>query len=181
MTLKRHVMVLITGMLALIAMAGPTMAEEGVAKALMPWEGGGRLYPIGPNRVLFMGTYKGVMYVETGKDRLDGMLFECPAIDEFSADGSEVESRGYCILTGAYGDTIFAEYTCKGAGQDRCEGEFKLTAGTGQFEGITGSGPIQSRSVIRDFAANTSTAHSVDNLAGVAILPQLKFKIPDKQ
>jgi hypothetical protein len=121
------------------------------------------------------------MYVETGKNRLDGMLFECPAIDEFSADGSNTSSRGYCILTGQYGDTIFAEYTCKGTDLSKCKGEFKLTAGTGQFEGITGSGPIESRSVLSGLAANTSTGHTVQGIAGIAILPELKFNIPERK
>lgn len=180
MTLKRRVMGLTTGILALVAVGGTAVAEEGTVKALMPWQGEGRLYPIGPDRVLFVGLYKGVMYIETGQDRLDGMLFECPAIDEFTVDGREVDSRGYCILTGAYGDTIFAEYTCKGGNMDRCEGEFKLTAGTGQFEGISGSGAIESRNAIGGLASNTSTGHEVKDIAGIAVLTKLKFKIPDR-
>jgi hypothetical protein len=172
---------LILGVLALSSLGGPVQAEQGTAQALMPWEGDGRLYPIGPDRVLFIGRFEGIMYVQTGGNRLDGMLFECPAIDEFSVDGSSVKSRGYCILTGQYGDTIFAEYTCKGTDLSKCKGEFKLTAGTGQFEGITGSGPIESRSVLSGMAANTSTGHTVEGIAGIAILPELKFNIPERK
>ena len=183
MTLTRRVVDLSAVLLALVALAGSAVAEEGTARVLMPWQGEGRLYPIGPDRVLFLGIYKGVMYIETGKERLDGMLFECPAIDEFDLDGRELDSRGHCILTGAYGDTIFAEFTCKGKGEeaDRCKGEFKLTAGTGQFEGITGSGPIEARSVLGDMASSTSTGYTVKDLAGLAILRELKYKLPGKK
>ena len=181
MTLTRRVLDLSAVLLALVALAASAVAEEGTARVLMPWQGEGRLYPIGPDRVLFLGIYKGVMYIETGKERLDGMLFECPAIDEFNLDGREVNSRGYCVLTGAYGDTIFAEFTCKGKEADRCEGEFKLTAGTGQFQGISGSGPIEARSVLGDMASGTSTGYAVKDIAGLAVLRELKYKLPGKK
>ena len=50
-------------------------AEQGTASAVASWQGEGQLFQIGPEQVMFVGSFNGIMYVQTGEDSMDGFYY----------------------------------------------------------------------------------------------------------
>lgn len=160
--------------------ATATAAEEGTVSILAPWISGGELFRVGPQRVLFLGVAEGIMYVEEKKtSSLNTATFTCPGTQELNLKKGTTEGSGYCIFTGAGGDTVFAKWTCAGM-PGGCEGKLTLNGGTGRFAGITGSGPMVVRTELVEVVADLETAEVVRGAAGLASWPAVKYKIPAK-
>lgn len=164
-------------MAALIGVHVAASAEEGTVKALAPWHGQGQIFHIGPTKVIFMGAFSGIMYVETGDKALDALLMQCPGSQEISLDDYTTIASGYCSFEHAGGDRVFAKWHCAGE-VGGCEGNMTLTGGTGEFEGITGSGSMRVRTVLSDMAANLENGSVVRSASGLAVWPKLDYRIP---
>ena len=64
-----------------ITFAGAARAEdEQSIKAFAAWQGRGQMFETGPNRVTFVGSFTGMIFVETDKGPLDAGFMVCPAI-----------------------------------------------------------------------------------------------------
>ncbi len=74
---------------------------------------------------------------------------------------------------------VFSEWTCVGT-LGGCEGDFKITGGTGDFEGISGRGKMQVRTALVEAAIDLSSGAVIKDAAGLAVWPALKYKIPEK-
>ncbi len=74
-------------------------------------------------------------------------------------------------------DTVFAELTCEGVA-GLCKGQFKITGGTGRFEGVSGSGRMTVRSPIHALAADLSDGTIIHAAAGILQMPELTVKLP---
>ena len=61
-----------------------------------------------------------------------------------------------------------------------CAGELTITGGTGKFEGISGGGPMLVRAALAETAASQSSGAVIRGAAGLAVWPELKYKIPGK-
>ena len=153
--------------------------EERTVSAMAPWEGDGEIFKVEPERLLFVGSFDGVMYVSDGKGSLDAAIMVCPATQEFNMKDKTTRGQGRCILTSLEGDKVFAEWSCSGK-PGICMGDFKLKGGTGRFKGITGSGPLHIRTILMGIAANMKGGGTVEDAHGLAIWPELKFKLPPK-
>ena len=80
-------------------------------------------------------------------------------------------------MTAPDGGQIYAEYTCTGVHLVGCDGDFKLTGGTGRFEGISGGG----RAVLRASERTLTEAGGVgvaETGSGILFWPALKYKLP---
>ena len=84
------------------------------------------------------------------------------------------------MITTSSADTVYAEWTCEGQ-VGGCKGEFRLTGGTGQFEGITGLSELIVRSPLQALAPGMSGGNVLRAASGLAVLPELKYKIPSKK
>ena len=156
--------------------------KEIAVKILAPWEGKGEVHQIGPDTLMFLGTYEGIMYIETGdaEQPLDAAIFTCPATAEIRQFEDHVDVDGHCAMTSSTGDLAFARFNCKG-GSETCSGRFELTGGTGALEGITGESDLVVRtalsSMVEDAEAGTLTSSS----EGLAVWPELRVRLPAKQ
>lgn len=162
------------------AAAVASAQEEGTAKILAPWESEGTVYQIAVDQILFQGRAQGIMYIDTGKGALDGAVFVCPSTNRIDLKNETSEVKGHCLITGGEeGELVFAEFECKGE-VGRCDGKLEFTGGTGQFEGITGSGKMQVRTTLVGLAADMTSGEVLRDAAGLAVWPELKYKIPGK-
>jgi len=180
----KHLYRLITGIAALTLLgASPSMAlaESGTVKILAPWNSEGKVFPIGPEKLLFQGTSEGIMYIDGGKGSLDATEMVCPGTNVIDMAASTSSVSGHCMIMGdTEEDVIFAEFTCEG-GLGACEGEFKITGGTGSFEGITGSGNMAVRTALAGLASDLDSGQIIREAAGLAVWPELKYSIPEKK
>jgi hypothetical protein len=155
------------------------LGEEGTVKIIAPWEAQGQAFKVGPGEVQFIGTFEGIMYVETEEERFDTAIFICPAVQDWDTTRGTSRANGRCHIVAPKGN-IFARFNCDGK-PGSCEGMFTLTGGTERFEGITGSGEMRVRSALSSIMEGVASGHPVKSAAGLAVWPELKFKIPDRE
>jgi hypothetical protein len=157
----------------------PAMAEQGTAKILAPWEANGQLFQVAVDKVQFIGTFEGIMYIEQGEGLLDAALFTCPSTQIIHVLSNQVEGHGFCTIESPTGDYIYAEFTCDGE-PGSCSGKFTLTGGTGRLTGITGNSDIIVRTALSGTAINEATGGTVSAAKGLAIWPEMRFEFPGK-
>ena len=170
----------LAGALAVAVMATPVVtqaAEEGTVKILAPWQSSGKVYQVGEKELLFTGSAEGIMYIEDGKGALDAAIIVCPGSREMSLETGKAVAHGRCIMTNGEGNQVFAKYRCEGA-LGQCQGKFTLTGGTGKFAGITGEGDMLVRTALGQVAVDVASGEAVRGAAGLAIWPNLSYKIP---
>lgn len=168
---------LVTGLFGMTLAAMPASAqEEGTLKAFAAWQGRGQIFETGPDRATFVGSFSGMIFVETEKGPLDAGFMICPAfLDVNVKDGSQ-EGKGRCTISAKDGSRAYAELSCKGVHLVGCDGDFKFTGGTDRFEGLTGGGPIKIRSGIQDFAVGGGNTVQ-ESAGGIIIWPKLTYKL----
>jgi hypothetical protein len=153
-------------------------AGEETVKAFAAWQGRGQVFETGPDRSTFVGSFSGMIFIETEKGPLDAGFMVCPAIvDVNTADGSQ-EGKGRCTISGNDGARAYADISCKGVHMVGCDGEFTFTGGTERFSGITGGGPITIRSGLREFAVAGGNQVQ-ESAGGIIIWPKLTYNIPN--
>ena len=72
-----------------------------------------------------------------------------------------------------------AEWNCTGEASTGCDGVFKLTAGTGSLEGITGEGDFTVRTGLHAMAATMAGNIVQRTSAGLAIWRNFRYSVPD--
>lgn len=165
--------------LAALVFAAPLPAAEGTAKILAPWEANGQLFQVAVDKLQFIGTFEGIMYIEQGDGLFDTALFTCPATQIIHVITNKMEGRGYCTLESPTGDFVYAEFRCDGE-PGACKGQFTLTGGTGKLAGITGESPMVVRTALRGTTIDQESGGTISAAKGLAIWPELHFKVPGK-
>jgi hypothetical protein len=162
-----------------LALARTAVADEGTAKILAPWEANGQLFQIAVDKLQFIGTFEGVMYIEHGDGLLDAALFTCPSTQIIHVLSNTLDGQGYCTIESPTGDYVYAEFTCNGE-PGSCTGRFTLTGGTGRLAGITGESDMIVRTALSGTAMNEATGGTVSAAKGLAIWPEMRFEFPGK-
>jgi len=155
----------------------PGEVKEVTVEVLAPWQGKGEVFQIGPDTLLLLGTFEGIMYIERGEGSLDAAIFTCPSTTHIRQFADTLESKGWCTMTSEDGDLAFAEFECAGP-RDACRGEFRVTGGTGALTGITGEGEMVVRTALRGMAEDVQSGSLVSNAEGLAVWPALTLRIP---
>ena len=150
--------------------------EEGTLKAFASWQGRGQIFETGPDRATFVGSFSGMIFVETEKGPLDAGFMICPAFLDVNVKDGTQEGKGRCTISAKDGSRAYAELSCKGVHLVGCDGDFKFTGGTERFEGLTGGGPITIRSGIQDFAVGGGNTVQ-ESAGGIIIWPKLSYKL----
>jgi hypothetical protein len=167
----------LTATLILCAWSGLTFAATITVSAVIPWQGQGQIFPIGTDKLRFLGAIEGIMYVETVEGALNEAFVQCPIVQDIDVTSETTSATGNCTIIVSTEDAVFAELTCSGM-QGYCSGEFKLTGGTGQFSGISGSSRMTVRSPVHALARNLSDGSVLQIAAGILQLPELKITLP---
>jgi hypothetical protein len=165
--------------LVLMGVAGGALAEKSL-KAIIPFEGDGTVYQIGPETMLFLGDFEGIIYAETAEGKLDEGFVRCPGSQTIDMKTGKTSGEGYCMITPSAGDVVYATWSCRGE-VGGCKGNFELSAGTGQYRGIKGSSGLVVRSALNTLVVGMSSGSAVREVTGIAILPELSYSIPAKQ
>ena len=152
-------------------------AEEATVKVFSAWQGQGNTFQTGAKEATFVGVFTGRMYVETEKGPIESGLMVCPASVKIGLEDGKQRGSGGCTITAKDGAQIYAEIVCTGVYLVGCNGDFKLTGGTGRFEGISGGGKVIIRSSFREITAVTKGATKVEG-AGILYMQELHYKIP---
>ena len=133
--------------IALLGLSLGAQAETKSLHATIPWEGEGRAFVVGVDRILFLGSFEGIMYIATSEGEMNEAFVECPLSQHLDAGSGVTNAQGYCEII-ADGETVFAQWDCTGR-IGFCQGSFELTGGTGRFEGIKGESSMIVRSPLR--------------------------------
>lgn len=165
----------------LAVMIFPVVAEaEKSVAATISWDGEGRVFRIDVDTIMFLGALEGIIYLETPEGKLDKGYVMCPATVQIAPKTQATTGSGHCMITASGGDTVFAKWSCSGQA-DHCKGNFKLTGGSGQFDGITGSSTLEVRSPLSELASDMASGSAVRVPSGIAILPELQYTMPARQ
>jgi hypothetical protein len=148
-------------------------AEEGTVKATSAWQGQGRFFQVGKDQAFFVGSFEGVMYVETKKGALDAAKIICPGTVDLNLKTGTQSGQGRCVITAANGDQVFATWNCTGTHAVGCDSRFTLMDGTGRFNGIVGNGDFQVRSSLSEYGDDTGQWKRTGNERGVSHLSRL--------
>ncbi len=60
----RHVFLAPLVAILLLTVTPAHAAKQDTVQAIIPWEGEGRVFHVGVNSLMFLGTLKGIIYVE---------------------------------------------------------------------------------------------------------------------
>lgn len=131
----------------------PAAAEEQSLNAFSAWQGRGQAFETGPDEITFVGSFFGMIYVETEKGPLDAGYMVCPATIEINSKSGTQKGIAKCTIATREDDRVYADLNCEGVYGIGCKGTFKLTAGTGKFEGVTGGGDVTVRSSMHDITS----------------------------
>ena len=153
--------------------------DEQSLKAFAAWQGRGQIYETGPDRMTFVGSFAGMIFVETDKGPLDAGYMICPAFLDVNVKDGTQEGNGRCTISAKDGSRAYAEISCKGVHLVGCDGQFTFTGGTDRLEGLSGGGPITIRSGIQDFAVGGGNTVQ-ETAGGIIIWPKLTYKIAQK-
>lgn len=170
---------LILACLCGLGVALPSLGAEGKAKILAPWEANGQLFQVAVDKLQFIGTFEGIMYIEHGEGLLDAALFTCPSTQITEVLTNQIKAHGYCTIESPSGDYIYAEYTCDGE-PGACAGTFTLTGGTGKLTGITGQSDLIVRTALSGTTIDQQSGGTVSAAKGLAIWPEMRFAVPGK-
>jgi hypothetical protein len=162
----------------LMGLVVSVQAEERTVSIMAPWEGKGRVFMVGPEKLKFLGVFEGIMYIQDAKGALDAAVFVCPAVQEIDAKTNKTTINGNCLIKTENGDLVFAELSLAGV-IGASQGTFTITGGTGSLEGITGSGDMLARTTLGATAVNLESGAVLEASAGMALWPELKVNRPD--
>ena len=155
-----------------------TAADEKTVEASSAWVSQGRYFKTGENEALFVGVLAGTLYVKSAEGRLDTAELLCPGDFVIDLESGAQKGEGKCIITDKEGENVFADWNCEGKSFLGCAGKFKLTAGTGKFQGISGGSPLQARTAFSEVAVNLTSGAVTKSSAGLLSLPKLTYKLP---
>lgn len=168
---------LLNTFIALSLISPLATAEVGTAKILAPWEANGQLFQVGVDKLQFIGTFEGIMYIEQGDGLFDAALFTCPSTQLIHVLNNEISGHGYCTIESPTGDYVFAEFDCDGQ-PGACKGTFTLTGGTGKLTGITGVSPMIVRTALSGTTLDEASGGTVSAAKGLAVWPEMRFEVP---
>jgi hypothetical protein len=165
--------------LALSLVTLPVAAEVGTAKILAPWEANGQLFQVAVDKLQFIGTFEGIMYIEHGDGLFDAALFTCPATQIIQVLNNQISGQGYCTIESPTGDYVFAEFNCDGQ-PGACKGTFTITGGTGKLTGITGESQMIVRTALSGTTIDEASGGTVSAAKGLAVWPEMRFEVPGR-
>jgi hypothetical protein len=124
-------------------------SDKNIINAFTVWTGTGSMQQTAADHVSFQGTIGGHLYIDTDQGPVHAGIVSCPVTLEINVTDKSQQGEGKCTITADDGAQVFGQLKCAGFFLIGCSGDFKLTGGTGRFDGIAGSGPVVIRSNAR--------------------------------
>lgn len=161
---------------ALLVAAG-AWAEEATIQAFSVYQSEGELSRTGPKAATFAGTASGLFFVQTSEGPGRPSLIACPTSIDVDLETGAQSGKGKCTIENREGESVFADWTCKGYHLVGCRGDFKLTGGTGRYEGVSGGGKMTVRGDVHEIAIDSASTVSRTS-QGVIWWEALHVKLP---
>ena len=177
MTSVKTALQYLTAILVLCSLSGISNADTRTVSAVIPWQGQGEVFPIGIDKLRFLGSIEGIMYIESAEGAMDEAFVECPIVQSIDLSDQSITTTGNCTIIVSTEDAVFAELSCEGV-KGFCLGELTLTDGTGRFSGISGSGEMTVRSPMHALVADLSGGTVLNIASGILQIPALTFTLP---
>jgi hypothetical protein len=152
---------------AAVLFCAPALADDQELFATLQWQGSGNVTQLEPGHTVLFGAAGGRM-VDSGNSEngpnggmLDSLSANCQILIELQGEARSpyLFTSGYCTLTGG-GDALYLQWSCVGR-DDRCEGGWYMTGGTGRFTGARGDGEILIDGIVGADAGPVSGAASM--------------------
>jgi hypothetical protein len=160
------------------AMSTAGADTEETIKAFSAWQGRGQVFETSEFGATFVGSFTGIIYVETEKGPLDAGFMVCPAIVTIDMRDGSQDAKGRCTIVAKDGARAYADIACKGVHLVGCDGDFTFTGGTERFAGITGGGPVTIRSSLHEIPAGAGNVVQ-ESAGGIIVWPKLTYKLPE--
>ena len=161
----------------LLALSPARAAEQDTIQAAIPWDAEGQVFQVNTSTVLFLGSMKGIIYVEKSGGEINEGFVVCPIVQQLDLKSGTTQASGHCEITASPESVLYAKLSCKGK-VGSLQGEFTLTDGEGKFTGISGSGKLRVRSPIGALVKDLATGSTLRIASGLAIISDLKYSIP---
>ena len=158
---------------AAAATASDASLQQVRDKFISTWEAHGNFYAVEPKKLLFQGSFEGMMFTEDGGGLMDGADIVCAVSQEFDLTSNTTQAVGKCSIDASDEDTIYARFDCEGQ-PGMCDGEFTLVGGTGIFANISGGGNYRSRTQLAELAAQLGSNAVVGSAEGIAVWSSVK-------
>jgi hypothetical protein len=150
-----------------------TAVQQVRDKFISTWEAHGNFYAVEPQKLLFQGSFEGMMFTEDGGGLMDGADIVCAVTQEFDLTSNATQAVGKCSIDVSDEDTIYARFDCEGQ-PGMCDGQFTIVGGTGVFENISGGGNYRSRTQLAELAAKLGSNAVVGSAEGIAVWSSVK-------
>ena len=152
-------------------------AEQDTVQAIIPWEADGRVFQVDTSTLMFLGAFKGVMYIESSQGEMHEAFVMCPIIQTLNLEMSSSEAVGNCEISAAAERVAYADLTCNGE-IGSCNGTFTLIDGEGEVAGISGKGRLSVRSPMRALITDMAAGADLRVASGLAVIKDLEYVIP---
>jgi hypothetical protein len=173
----------IVGELLIVLASMAPIADKALAddpktiNAFSAWQGRGQVFETGLSRTTFVGSFSGMVFVNTEEGPIDSGYMICPTVVDIDSNDGKETAKGRCTITAKDGARLYADMTCQGVRMVGCNGDFTFTGGTERFKGITGGGPVRIRSTVSDWAAGGGNIVE-GAAAGIILWPALTYTLP---
>jgi hypothetical protein len=163
--------------LGAFVVAAGARAEEATVEAFSVYRSEGELARTGPKSATFAGTATGLFFVQTTEGPGRPSQIVCPSSIEVDLETGAQTGKGKCTIENRDGESVFADWTCKGYHLVGCRGDFTLTGGTGRFQGVSGGGKMTVRSDLHEISL--ASANTISRTSqGVIWWEKLRVEMP---
>ncbi len=128
---------------SVLGFSNPAAAETFVLNAFAPLVVTGDHSAVTTDGIAkIAGTIQGPLYIDSDGEQVESGTVSCKFTLSVDTGTSDEEGVGTCKITVDDGAVVRADTSCKGTAGKGCAGEFRVTDGTGRFEGASGVGPV---------------------------------------
>lgn len=160
-----------------LAAASPAVAQDEVQSfnAFAVVVANGTIVRAGEKQLVVAATMAGPMFVETDEGPQQAGRVGCALSSKIDQSNRKTSATGACTFTANDGATAWGEWDCAGYELVGCRGTFKLTGGTGRFEGASGESTLLWRPTAHEFKKQLD-GMTLDNATGIVQWRDFKLK-----
>lgn len=124
------------------------------------------------------GTINGPLYIESDGEQVEGGTVSCKFTLSVDTGTSDEQGVGTCKITFDDGAVVRADTSCKGTAGKGCDGDFRVTDGTGRFESASGVGPVAFKTRSKSYRLGAD-GNLTEIIFGVARWDDFKINLKD--
>ena len=166
----------LAGALVLLA-AAPAVAQDDIQNfnAFAVVLANGTIVRAGEKQLVVAATLAGPLFVETDEGPQQAGRVGCALSSKIDQASRKTSATGACTFTANDGATAWGEWDCAGYELVGCRGTFKLTGGTGRFEGASGESTLLWRPTAHELKKQLD-GMVLDNATGIVLWREFKLK-----